>query len=137
MIRVQVDIGDSRRFLDRFENAAFAAVQAGAGKAYEFAQENVNTLYPPASNPGESPHRRSGDGRRSIFFEAVHAPEGLGGPEARCGTSSEKLQEQGRDEFNYMAYHETHGRPWLLPALTEHQPEIGAEMEAAAKAAIG
>ena len=137
MFRVQVDASGFERFIGQFDRAAFAAVEAGAGSLYEFAQDRVNTLYPPSSAPGEAPHRRSGDGRRSIFFEAQRAPEGLGGPEARCGTTSERLIEQGREDFNYMAHHETHGRPWLLPSLVDNEGPIGGAMESAAKAGFG
>lgn len=138
MLRVQVTIEGAGRFREGFERAAFAAVEAGAGTLYEFCQDKLDTYWAgTASKLGEAPRRRSGDGRRACYFEAVTAPEGLGGPEARCGTTSERLIEQGREDFNYMAHWERNGRPWLLPALTENQQAIGAAMESAAKAEMG
>lgn len=91
-------------------------------KLYMAAQDTVNFLYPPASKKGEPPARRSGDGRGSIFFDVQEFESVIA---ARVGTTSERLTEQGRGSFNYMAYHETHGRSWLLLTYRRYEGLFG------------
>lgn len=115
-----------REFDDAFGRASLDGLREAAYSLFALSRDQVNTLYPPASKVGEPPRRRSGSGFRSIFAQAEMIN---GRPYARTGTSSERLVEQQRGDFNYMAYHETHKRPWLLPALTSGLPQIAAAFE--------
>jgi hypothetical protein len=116
----------TRQFEDAFRKAALNGLREAAYELHGIAQDRLNTLYPPASKRNESPRRRSGDGRRSVFAQAEMVN---GKPAAITGTTSERLVEQGRDDFNYMAHHELNGRPWLLPALQENLPRIAAAFD--------
>lgn len=122
---IHVNISDLSRFAKELEQATLRGIEEAAAELADIAQDRLNTGYPPSSVPGESPHRRSGDGRRSVFSQALTGDT----PEARTGTSSERLEEQGRGDFNYMAHWELHGRPWLLPSLDENVTRIGRAFE--------
>lgn len=129
-VRITVHADDFER---RLRAAALAGVKEQAYAVLAASRERLNSLYPPASDPGESPRRRSGDGYRSTF---AHAEPVFGLPTARCGTAGERLTAQGRKDFNYMAHHETHLRPWLLPAFMRSFGEQRAAFERAAREAF-
>jgi hypothetical protein len=73
------------------------------------AKISLSEAYPPASSPGEPPHRRTGRLRASVAFEV----DGFVG---RVGTNVHygRILELNR------------GRPWLRPALMRNYPKIQA-----------
>lgn len=109
-MEVTVNLADMGRINSKFLDAIGQGLEDAAYVLQEVAQDRLNVGYPPSSKIGESPHRRSGDGRRSVFVDSKRE-KGL--PIARCGTTSQRLKKK----FNYMAYWEENGRPWLIPAL--------------------
>ena len=60
-----------RDFLDRLTRKLAAAHQVVGDKVAEELQASVSEPFPPASEPGEPPHRRSGDLERGIGHELV------------------------------------------------------------------
>lgn len=99
-----------------FENALTAYTRKGVGKVAEQyvaeAKQLVSTPYPPASVPGESPHKRTGVGRESIGF-VVTRKGGLKSFVARVGVDPKgfymMLLEIGTRNIE--------PRPWVLVAL--------------------
>ena len=121
-------------FLTRWHRATVSGLDAVAKHLWAQCSQNVNVLYPPASKPGEAPRRRSGDGRRSIFWQTEQGDLANGlGPSSRVGTSGDRLQAQGRGDFNYMAHWERNNRAWLLPTFVAELSTMGTIFEATAK----
>lgn len=52
----------------QIEGLAWKELKAWAQAAVKLHQKNLNTPYPPASKPGEFPHRRTGKLRRSVLW---------------------------------------------------------------------
>ncbi|MEX2185596.1 MAG: hypothetical protein WD875_02335 [Pirellulales bacterium] len=77
----------------------------------------VGEDYPPASKPGEPPHRRSGEGQRSIRHGSQRS-------------TSQGWVDSASGDFDYMAYHDQHGRPWLLDTLTAHRARLQRDVDA-------
>jgi len=68
-----------------------------------------------SSKPGDPPAVQTGHGRRSVQVDNSRINQF----EVRVGTN-----------LKYMAHHETHGRPWLLPSLMRVKERIRARFAA-------
>lgn len=77
----------------------------------------VGEDYPPASQLGEPPHRRTGEGQRSIRHGSQRS-------------TSQGWVDSAPSDFDHMAYHDQHGRPWLLDTLTAHRTRLERDVEA-------
>jgi hypothetical protein len=98
---------------DKVTEALAVAAKNGA----LLCQLAVGEAYPPASESGEPPHRRTGTGQASIRYGA------------RRATSQAWVGSAMRD-FDYMAFHDQEGRPWLLDTLTAHRARLERDVEA-------
>lgn len=135
-MEIEISLGNLSKFQEIFAEAILQGLGDAADKLAEVAQDRLNRGYPPASKPGEYLARRSGDGRRSVFSQALMRE---GKPVARCGTSNERLSQAGRP-FNYMAHWQLtqkNKRPWLSMAAEEAMPAILAAFEQGVKDALG
>jgi hypothetical protein len=77
----------------------------------------VGEEYPPASELGEPPHRRTGAGQAAIRHGTRRATS-----QAWVGTAIR--------DFDYMAYHDQHERPWLMDTLRAHRARLERDVEA-------
>ena len=134
-MEIEITIGNIGKFQELFEEAVLQGMADAADKLAENAQEGLNRGYPPASSPGEYLARRSGDGRRSVFSQALTQD---GKPVARCGSSDERLDTSGH-RFNYMGHWERTSkgrRPWLTLAVTESINDMKVAFEQGCKDAL-
>lgn len=101
----------------RWREGAQAAVNAVSKEAVHLCQEAVSTPYPPASTPGEPPHKRTGEGQAGII--AVTRPTSQV-PEAYLTV---------RRSAKHMLYLEVGtrfvaARPWLKPTLIRYHRHL-------------
>ena len=110
---------DDHVLLRAVERAAERGVRAAAKVLRERCRQAVGTPYPPASQPGDPPRRRSGAGRESIV--AVAEPGGLA---ARVGA-------RGHLALLEFGTRRVARRPWLVSTLLAQREELaGAASEA-------
>lgn len=77
----------------------------------------VGEDFPPASDPGEPPHRRTGEGQKSIRHGARRSTSQAWVGSAMTG-------------FDYMAHHDQRGRPWLFDTLIAHRERLERDIAA-------
>jgi hypothetical protein len=88
------------------------ALEVGARLGVQFCKQAVSDPFPPPSQLGDSPHLRTGGGRDSIRH-------GVESQHSRTWVGTQMI-----DRFNHMAWHDQHGRPWLLETLERHHAQI-------------
>jgi hypothetical protein len=93
------------------------ALSVAAKNGALLCQLAVGEDFPPASTPGEPPHRRTGEGQKSVRYGS------------RRATSQAWVGSSMRD-FNYMAFHDEHERPWLLDTLTANRQRLERDVAA-------
>lgn len=105
-----------RELEKRWNTAAQAASLAMAKFTAQLCQEAVSVPYPPASQPGEPPHLRTGTGRDSI----VARPDPTQANTSRLVVLPQGwymvLLEQGTERIA--------ARPWLVPTLVQYHGDI-------------
>lgn len=106
-------IGTEHQQGDKVTEALAIAAKNGA----LLCQLAVGEDYPPASEIGEPPHRRTGSGQDSIRFGTRRSTS-----QAWVGSTM--------FYFDYMAYHDQSERPWLLDTLTVHRARLERDVEA-------
>ncbi len=104
-------------FLARVRARLAANLGEAAGLVADKMVESINGPYPPASEPGESPHRRTGDLRASVTSE-------VDGLVARAGAPG-KVAYWLETGTTKMA-----ARPFVRPALAENLDEVRATVTA-------
>lgn len=87
------------------------ALTLAAKNGAALCQLAVGEPFPPASDEGEPPHKRTGAGQAGIRYGARAATS-----QAWVGTRLE--------DFDYMAHHDQHGRAWLLTTLSAHHARL-------------
>lgn len=95
-------------------NVSGTGVRARTGEIVRAVKRTRKTIYGAfPSALGDSPRKQTGALRMSVTHELVPGAE-----KARVGTN---IRSRG---FPYGWYHETHGRPWLVKALTEQLSRV-------------
>lgn len=89
---------------------------------------SLSTGFPPASSPGDPPHHRSGDLRRSVFDRVTESRPGR-----FEGTVGVRAEHGIHLEFGTRRMA---ARPFLRPALDEFRPRYQGVMRTAIEASL-
>jgi len=113
-------------FQNKLVNAQRTALQKGMRKVVQLAKNDVRTPFPPASRPGEPPHKRTGLGQSSITYQTK---KNRGKWEGRL-----VIREQGI----HMLYLELgtrtiKRRPWMLSPIRRNRKLLGRIMATGGK----
>ncbi len=96
---------------DSTREQILAALSVAAKNGALLCRNAVSEPFPPPSAPGTPPHRRTGGGRASIRW-------GIDREECVAWVGSAMF------DFDYMCWHDQHGRPWLLDTLQRHHERL-------------
>jgi HK97 gp10 family phage protein len=104
-------------FFDRMEKALVQNLKRACIHVARECKKNVSDPFPPSSAPGDYPHRRDGELRRSITWEVDEATV-----TGRVGSNKAyaRYLEIGTSEME--------ARPFLRKTLAEERDEVGAIM---------